>query len=181
MGRRWKTKFLVEVALDWRDRMVGLAEAALDSGALTEAMLFDTNYRPIPGSNPQRFTTLLTDWADANWRPQIDTVLRQDPRFYGAVCTDMNGWLPTHSSDKSRQPTGDIDHDTRYCRNGRMIMEPEDKQAKLSNAPFLVAVYRHDLDSKRFTVLRNVYVPMVIRGRRWGDFELAYSLDEVAR
>jgi methyl-accepting chemotaxis protein len=26
-------------------------------------------------------------------------------------------------------------------------------------------------------VVRNVYVPLVLGGRRWGDFELAYSFD----
>ena len=31
-------------------------------------------------------------------------------------------------------------------------------------------------DGKTYEIVRNVYVPLVINGRRWGDFELAYVL-----
>lgn len=40
-------------------------EAALASGAITMAALFDTDYVPVPGTNPQLFRTRLTDWAHA--------------------------------------------------------------------------------------------------------------------
>ena len=87
----------------------------------------------------------------------------------------MNGFLPTHVSDRSRSPTGDIVHDTTYCRNGRIMLEPIDRRAKKSRDGYMMAVYRQEGDGKNYVVVRNVYVPLVIKGRRWGDFELAYS------
>lgn len=41
----------------------------------------------------------------------------------------------------------------------------------------MMAVYRQEGDGQTYQVVRNVYVPLVINGRRWGDFELAYSFD----
>jgi len=38
-------------------------------------------------------------------------------------------------------------------------------------------VYRQEGDGQAYRVVRNVYVPMTVAGRRWGDFELAYTLD----
>jgi methyl-accepting chemotaxis protein len=88
----------------------------------------------------------------------------------------MNGFLPTHISDRSRKPTGDLAHDTQYCRNGRIILEAEDKVAKDSKAPFFMCVYRQEGDGTNYVVVRNVYTPVSFGGRRWGDLEVAYQL-----
>ncbi len=150
-------------------------EAALASGELTMADLFDTDYAPISGSNPPRFRTRLSDWAHREWRPFLDSAKAGDSRVLAAACTDMNGFLPTHLTERSREPTGDLAHDTTYCRNGRIILAPIDRKAKASQAPYMMAVYRQEGDGETYQVVRNVYVPLVINGRRWGDFELAYS------
>ncbi|MEE4153664.1 MAG: methyl-accepting chemotaxis protein [Erythrobacter sp.] len=152
-------------------------EAALASGALTANALFDTNYVPVANTNPQLYRTRLSDWAHAEWRPILDRAKASDPKVLATACTDMNGFLPTHLTERSRKPTGDVAHDTQFCRNGRIILEPIDRKAKASNAPYMMAVYRQEGDGNRYVVVRNVYVPLVIDGRRWGDLELAYSFD----
>ena len=145
-------------------------------GSLTVDALFDQNYREMPGTNPKLYRTGLSDWADANWRPVIDRVVAQGGGVKMCSQADMNGFLPTHISDRSRKPTGDLQHDTMYCRNGRIMLYPIDHKAKRSNAPYMMAVYRQEGDGKTYEIVRNVYVPLVINGRRWGDFELAYVL-----
>ncbi|MGY6551851.1 MAG: methyl-accepting chemotaxis protein [Erythrobacter sp.] len=152
-------------------------EAALASGALSQADLFDTDYALIAGSNPPRYHTRLSDWAHREWRPFLDAAKASDACVLAAACTDMNGFLPTHLTERSRNPTGDLAHDTKYCRNGRMILDPIDRKAKASHAPYMMAVYRQEGDGQTYQVVRNVYVPLIIGGRRWGDFELAYSFD----
>ena len=152
-------------------------EAALASGAITMAAVFDTDYQPMPGTNPQLFRTRLNDWADAEWRPFLDRAKASDPRVLAAACTDVNGFLPTHITERSRKPTGDVNHDTQFCRNGRIMLEAIDRKAKASTASYMMAVYRQEGDGDSYVVVRNVYVPLVIGGRRWGDFELAYSFD----
>lgn len=152
-------------------------EAALARGTLTAAALFDADYQMVPGTNPQLYRTRLTDWAHAEWRPFLDRAKANDPRVLAAACTDMNGFLPTHLTERSRQPTGDVNHDTQFCRNGRIMLEAIDRKAKVSVAPYMMAVYRQEGDGETYQVVRNVYLPLEFAGRRWGSFELAYSFD----
>ena len=168
---------MVAQAQDFAKAVAAHTEAALASGSLDMAALFDTAYLPVPNTNPQLFSTRLSDWAHAEWRPFLDRAKAGDPRVLAAACTDVNGFLPTHLTDRSRTPTGDLAHDTQYCRNGRLMFEAIDRKAKASPAPYMMAVYRQEGDGASYVVVRNVYVPLVLGGRRWGDFELAYAFD----
>ncbi|PKP65391.1 MAG: chemotaxis protein [Alphaproteobacteria bacterium HGW-Alphaproteobacteria-7] len=168
---------MVAQAQEFASAVAVHTEAALASGALDTGSLFDTEYVPVPNTNPQLFRTRLTDWAHAEWRPFLDRAKAGDPRILAAACTDLNGYLPTHLTERSRKPTGDLAHDTKYCRNGRLMLEAIDRKAKSSTAPYMMAVYRQEGDGNTYVVVRNVYVPLVIGGRRWGDVELAYSFD----
>jgi methyl-accepting chemotaxis protein len=99
------------------------------------------------------------------------------PGIVSTAATDLNGYLPTHTTQYSRTPIGDPVHDAAYCRNRRIFSDATDAIAKKSTKPFHIAVFRRDRDDGGYTVVRNVYVPMIIRGRRWGDLEIAYSID----
>ena len=166
---------MVELAQRHAREVETMAVEAIVKGELTEAQVFDRAYRLIEGSNPQRFRTSFTDWAHANWRFKLDAVAASDPRIMAAACTDQQGWLPTHLTKHSQAPTGDVTQDTQFCRNGRLMFYAIDQRAKKSTAPFMMAVYRQEGDGKTYRVVRNVYVPMYINGRRWGDFEVAYT------
>ena len=167
---------IVELAARVRDRFVTLAEDAIADGKLTMEQLFDTGYVRVPGSNPERFRTSLCDWADANWRPLFDQIVAEHPEIKMSSAGDMNGFLPTHITDCSRTPTGDLEHDTAHCRNGRILLDETDMAAKRSSAPFFMTVYRQEGDGINYLTVRNVYMPAVIGGRRWGDVEVAYQL-----
>jgi len=157
-------------------RLVACTEAAIAAGELSEAELFDTDYVEITGSNPVRYRTRLSDWAHRVWRPFLDGATEGDERVMAAACTDMSGFLPTHLTQFAREPTGNLAHDTAFCRNGRKIFDPIDQKSKQSNAAYMMAVYRQEGDGEQYRVVRNIYIPLIINGRRWGDFELAYSL-----
>ncbi len=167
---------VVDLAATVRDEFVAIAERAVARGELTMEQLFDTNYVRVPGSNPERFRTTLCDWADVHWRPLFDRIVADHPEVRMSSAGDMNGFLPTHITDCSRAPTGDVAHDTAYCRNGRVLLDDTDLAAKRSTAPFFMAVYRQEGDGTNYVTVRNVYTPAFINGRRWGDVEVAYQL-----
>lgn len=167
---------LVARAQEAAREVVAIAETAIAEGKLDTTALFDYDYRPISGSNPKRYRTRLMPWADENWRPLLDRMAGSEDRILAAACTDMNGYLPTHLSACSKVPTGDVTHDTQFCRNGRILLGAIDRKAKRSTEPYMMAVYRQEGDGLTYRVTRNVYVPLIIEGRRWGDFELAYTL-----
>ena len=167
----------VELARQKAEEVKALTEAAIADGTLTLEALFDTDLRPIEGSNPPRFTSKLTSWAEQNWQPFIEAVKDSNPdEIKSVVCSSLKGFLPVQLKELSRAPTGDIAHDTKYCRNGRVIQDPVDIPAKTSEQDYMMAVFRHEGDGHSYKVMRNVYVPLRINGRRWGDFEIAYSV-----
>lgn len=167
----------VDIALAERDRFAALTEAALAAGELDMDSLFDSDYRLIAGSNPERFDTRLNGFADRVWRPELDRVVERYAHIISNACTDRNGYLPTHTTEYSRTPKGDPVYDAAHCRNRRILLDDCDKIAKASQKPFHLSVYRRESDGGGFHVVRNVYAPLVIRGRRWGDYEVAYWID----
>lgn len=172
-----RDSLIVEQAQNFAKDVAARAEKAVEEGDLTVDALFDQNYVLVEGSNPPRFRTRLSDWADTNWRPVLDEISKQGGPIKMCSQADMNGFLPTHISDRSRQPTGDLAYDTQYCRNGRILFDATDQKAKRSNEPYMMAVYRQEGDGTDYVVVRNVYVPLYIHGRRWGDFEVAYVFE----
>ncbi len=166
----------VAYATQRRDDCVTMTERALADGTLSMAHLFDVDYQPIPGSRPERFKTRLWDWAQTHWRPLLDEIASFDSRVISTACTSRDGYLPTHLSIYSREPTGDIAHDTKYCRHGRRFFDKIDAKAKSSDEPFFMAVYRREGDGSYYDVVRNVYVPLIFHGRRWGDLEISYRI-----
>ncbi len=171
-----RDSMMVDKAQTFAREITAAAEKAVSEGTLSPSALFDQDYREVANSNPPRFRTALSDWADANWRPINDRLLAEGPPVKMCSQADMSGFLPTHVTDRSRQPTGDLGHDTKYCRNGRILLDAIDRKAKASGDPYMMAVYRQEGDGTTYEIVRNVYVPLVINGRRWGDFELAYVL-----
>lgn len=167
----------VELARQKAEEVKVLTEAAIADGTLTLEALFDTDLRLIEGSNPPRFTSKLTPWAEQHWQPFIEAVKDSNPdEITSVVCSSLKGFLPVQLKELSRAPTGDIAHDTKYCRNGRVIQDPVDIPAKTSEQDYMMVVFRHEGDGHSYKVMRNVYVPLRINGRRWGDFEIAYSV-----
>jgi methyl-accepting chemotaxis protein len=165
---------MVEKAQAGSAEVTAIALAALANGSLSDAQLFDDNYVEVPGTNPQLYRNCFSDWADANWRPVLDRIMASDPSIIATVCDDRNGFLPTHLSDRSRKPTGEYSHDLQYCRNGRIIFNAIDKRIKNSDAAYSMAVYRYEGDGKQYRVVRLASVPILINGRRWGDYEISY-------
>ncbi|TIX50094.1 methyl-accepting chemotaxis protein [Alteraurantiacibacter aquimixticola] len=165
---------MVERTTEACREVVQVAEDAIADGSISVDDLFDENYVEVPGTNPPLYRSRMSDWADDNWRPIMDRVKASDPRIVACVCDDRNGFLPTHHADSSRKPTGDYDHDLQYCRNGRIIFHAIDRRIKSNDAPYSMGVYRHECGGEDYKVVRLASVPIVINGRRWGDFEISY-------
>lgn len=168
---------MVEKAIAHAKRLGEVAEQAIANGEITMEALFDTSYVPVQGTNPQLYRNRASDWADRAWRPMIDAMVAEGGAIRMSSPADMNGFLPTHVSEHSRKPTGDLTHDTKYCRNGRILLDEIDRKAKRSSDAYMMAVYRQEGDGKSYLIVRNVYVPLYVNGRRWGDSELAYSFN----
>jgi methyl-accepting chemotaxis protein len=158
-------------------RAIQLAvERGVESGEISMDDVFDRNYRLIEGTNPEQFDTRFCDFADRHVRPILDRVKGSDDRLIGSAITDVNGYLPTHLTERSHVPGPDPVWNDAHCRNKRIFMDETTGAAIVSEKPAMLATYRMELGDK-FIPVKNVFVPLWIKGRRWGNYELAYRDD----
>ena len=165
---------MVRYAMDGRNEVLRQTDLAIEAGQLSKAEIFDVDYHRIAGSEPARFETALKAWADEVWRPILDATAAASDRIVSAVCIDEHGYLPTHMSQNSRSPTGDLAHDTQFCRDGRRFDLPINRKAFECAEDYMMSVYRHEGDGREHRIVRSVYVPLHLCGERWGSFQISY-------
>ena len=151
-------------------------EGAIDAGEFTLEDVFDRDYQEVKGSNPIQYDTRFCVHADKYVRPILDQTKASDTRIIGSAIGDMNGHLPTHLSQRSQPQGNDPVWNDEHCRNKRILIDDTTRNALLSEKPATLATYRMELGEKNIPV-KNVFVPLWIKGRRWGNFELAYRDD----
>ena len=151
-------------------------EHGIESGEIAMSDVFDREYRLIEGSNPEQYDNRFCDFADRHVRPILDRVKSNDDRLIGSAITDVNGYLPTHLTERSHTPGPDPLWNDAHCRNKRIMMDETTAAAIVSEKPAMLATYRMELGEK-FIPVKNVFVPLWVKGRRWGNYELAYRDD----
>jgi methyl-accepting chemotaxis protein len=154
-------------------------EAGMARGEVALDAVFDFNYVPMPGTNPQQFETRFCTFADIAVRPILDRLTREEPRLIACALTDINGYLPTHVTERSQPQGADPKWNAEYCRNRRNFIDDVTRRAIASEKEAMLATYSMDLGQGRYLPVKNVFVPLFVSGRRWGNFELAYR-DDVA-
>lgn len=165
----------VETAIETRDEICSIIERGLDQGAITLAQVFDRQYRPRNEPGLERFDNDFNDFADMHIRPVLNRFWGAGKTTFGSVISNEDGYLPTHISERSHAPTGDRKHDAAHCRNRKIVLDRTTTEAIAhKNDPYYAAVYRFEPHPGEVRILRNIFVPLWIRGRYWGNFELAY-------
>jgi methyl-accepting chemotaxis protein len=171
-------RHFVELALQGATDIQMAVDSALAAKEVTMAAVFDTIYRPVAGSNPPQFETNFNAMADKLVQPILDCAIALDPRIIVAVISDVNGYLPTHASSKSHpQRPNDPAWNALHCRNKCNFMDDATARAVKSDADFMLTTYRQNLGLHGYRTVKNVFVPLYLGGKRWGNFEVAYSFD----
>ncbi|WP_114226436.1 MULTISPECIES: methyl-accepting chemotaxis protein [Sphingomonas] len=159
-----------------QDAMKAIAQACergVAAGEIGMDDIFDRTYVPIPGRNPVQYDNRFCDFADAHIRPILDQFKAREARVIGSAITNVDGFLPTHLSERCQQPGTDPVWNDAHCRNRRIFMDEQTRAAIASDKPAMLMTYRMELGDKNIPV-KNVFVPLFVNGRRWGNFELAY-------
>ena len=149
----------------------------IDRGEIDAEAVFDFDYVPMPGTNPVQYETRFCAFADEHIRPILDRIKNADPRHIAGAVTDINGYLPTHISERSQPQSPDPEWNAKFCRNRRNFMDDATRRAVESDKEAMLVTYRMDLGQGRYLPVKNVFVPLYVNGRRWGNFELAYRDD----
>jgi methyl-accepting chemotaxis protein len=152
-------------------------ENGIDSRAISMEDMFDTNYVEIAGTNPVQYRTRILDWADRALPPFQEAFLARDKRMAFCAMIDSNGYLPVHNRIYSHpQRPGDVTWNTANSRNRRIFNDPAGLAAGRNQRAYLVQSYARDMGNGNTVMMREIDVPVRVKGRHWGGFRTAYRL-----
>lgn len=147
-------------------------ERGLDKGEITQDALFDEQYKPIPGTNPQQVATRFMDYTDRVLPAIQEQVLASSSRIAFCAAVDRNGYLPTHNLAYSKPQGSDPSWNAANSRNRRIFNDRTGLRAGRNTQPFLLQTYRRDMGGGQHALMKDISAPIVIRGRHWGGFRM---------
>ena len=143
---------------------------------LTLADLFDEQYRPIPGTNPQQHTTRFVETSDRLFPQVQERMLAFSPKVVYCIAVDRNGYVPTHNRRYCQpQRPGDVVWNTANSRYRRIFNDRTGLASARNRKPFLLQTYRRDMGGGRHVLMKEVSAPIMVEGRHWGAIRLAYQ------
>jgi methyl-accepting chemotaxis protein len=154
-------------------------KAAVDRGEIRLDDIFDTDYRPIPGTNPEQFKTRYVELFDRLLQPIFDSALGFDKQVVFCTAVDKNGYLPTHNSKFSQPQGADPVWNAAHSRNRRFFKDRVGLGAGRNTKPALAQTYERDMGGGHFVPMVDISAPIMVEGRHWGGLRLAYALRSV--
>ena len=164
----------INAVRDAAARIGGLFEEALKRGELSEADLFDRDYKPVPNTNPAQLMARFTTFTDRVLPDIQEPLLSLDPRVVFCAAVDNNGYLPTHNRKFSQPQRADPAWNAANCRNRRMFNDRTGLACGRNTKPFLVQTYRRDMGGGQFALMKDTSAPIYVNGRHWGGFRMGY-------
>ncbi|QRR07933.1 methyl-accepting chemotaxis protein [Burkholderia sp. MS455] len=168
------TRF-IETARNTAAAISKLFDDAVARGDIALDALFDTNYVPIPGTDPQQFMTRFTDFTDRVLPAVQEPVLEIDERIVYCASFDKQCYLPTHNRKFSLPQRADPAWNAANCRNRRIYTDRTARTSVSHTKPFLLQTYRRDMGNGNFALMKDVSAPIVVGGRQWGVLRIGYS------
>jgi HAMP domain-containing protein len=152
-------------------------DAAIDSGMLTVADVFDRQYVEVKGyawgKHPKYHTRF-----DSAIEPAVlvfeDKFLEHEDFVY-AVGVDENGYLPAHNTRYQKPLTGDAEKDLTGNRSKRIFNDPVGLAAAQNHEPTLRQVYARDTGETMW----DVSSPIHVKGKHWGGFRIGVSMERI--
>ncbi|HCL42594.1 MAG TPA: hypothetical protein DHW73_14635, partial [Pseudomonas sp.] len=160
------TEMLMARRKEIESRLNALADNGVD--------LFDQNYTPVANTNPPKHDVR---WADAfieRIRPLLDEWDKggQDGIVYTAAVNER-GYLPTSRSASSQPPTGDPRIDAARSNYKRFAVTNDTDLRIMASCTYLnLGTF---VLPGTTTVVFVLYVPIFVKGRRWGTMSSAIA------
>ncbi|MEG3640602.1 methyl-accepting chemotaxis protein [Magnetococcus sp. PR-3] len=152
-------------------------ENAIANGRITQQELFDTDYQPIPNTNPQQHLVPCVAITDSELPPLQEAMLDFDEKVAFCAAVDKNGFLPTHNNKFSHpQNPDDPDWNAGNCRNRRIFDDRTGLAAGRNTKNFLLQTYKRDMGGGNFVLMKDLSAPIYVHGKHWGGLRLGYRV-----
>ncbi|MFN0262603.1 methyl-accepting chemotaxis protein [Tepidamorphus sp. 3E244] len=166
---------MIRAVIDMAQQVSAAFELAIAEGDTTLDDLFDRDYQPIAGSDPQQVSTRGLATTDAVLPEIQEPALDLSEHVVFCAAVDVNGYLPTHNKKFSQPQSDDPVWNMGNCRNRRIFNDRVGLRAGQNTAPYLLQTYRRDMGGGNFVLMKDVSAPIMVNGQHWGGLRLAYK------
>ena len=151
-------------------------EAAIVAGRFTARQVFDTDYHPVPGSDPLQHVCGGTSVCDALVPPITEPVKAANSAIAFCAPCDRQGYIATHNREYSLpQRPDDRAWNIANSRNRRIFDDRTGLLAARNTRPILIQAYARDM-GQTTVWLKEFDAPIIVQGRHWGGMRLAVKL-----
>jgi methyl-accepting chemotaxis protein len=166
----------IDAVTEAASRVMQAFTQGIDSGRLSMDDLFDEAYRPVPNTAPEQHMARFTEFTDSVLPAIQDAMLTLNPKVTYCATVDRNGYLPTHNPNFSKPQGKDPVWNNANCRNRRIFNDRTGLRAGQNTRPFLLQSYRRDMGGGVFITMKDLSVPIMVKGRHWGGLRLGYRV-----
>jgi methyl-accepting chemotaxis protein len=157
-------------------QIAALLEGALRSGTIAAGELFDEQYQPLAGTQPQQHRTRFVELADRLFPQVQEKLLAFSDKVVFCIAADRNGYIACHNTQYNHaQRAGDVAWNTAHCRNRRIFNDRTGLASARNTRPFLLQTYRRDMGGGQFVIMKEAAAPITVNGRHWGGLRLAFK------
>lgn len=184
LGSIFKMGATGEIARKVHQKMPAVVQEAAGkvSRALEEAVvrgqiqlddLFDSTYKPLGKTRPEKFNTKFDALCDKLLPPVQEPYLAGTPEITYTIACDRRGYVPTHNNKFCQPLTGDDKKDTLGNRTKRIFGDTVGKRCGDHELPFLLQTYRRDTGE----IMHDISAPIYVKGRHWGGLRIGYRTE----
>ena len=152
------------------DEVGRLFSAAIRSGAISREALFERRYKPIPNTDPPKYSSRFDAFTDRVLPALQEALLSSMPQLAYAGAVDSRGYFPTHNKKFSQPLTGDYDVDILHNRTKRIFNDRTGARCGSNTRAFLLQTYKRDTGE----VMHDLSAPIHVDGQHWGGFRIGY-------
>lgn len=155
------------ICLDAKRKIEQIFEGAIEKGELSVEDVFDTNYKPIVNTNPQKYTNRYDSYADKTFPAVVDKIKNENKNVLYSVAMQKSGYISTHNA---RAPlSGDYEKDLFGNRTKRIFTDRGLRGANHEKRVLLQTYKRED-----GVIMHDISIPIYVKGRHWGGYRIGY-------
>jgi methyl-accepting chemotaxis protein len=153
--------FNVERAREFRDAVQDKLQEMQRGGT----NIWDRNYRPIAGTEPQKYEVSYLRTFEQQVQPLLEDALAKLQGGIYTLVIDTKGYGPIHNLKFSKPLTGDAAADLVGNRTKRIWSDPTGQRGAKNTQPLMVQTYARDTGE----ILSEINMPIAVDGRIWGN------------
>ncbi len=157
----------IEDVINWALQLGNVYQNKLIELHAKGVNVMDRDYKPVPNTNPPKYTVSYNALFDRELQPLFDAQRESLKGSAYSLLVDVNGYLSTHHSSNQKPLTGNYDIDLINSREKIKYWNNDTEIRRAQNTmPFLLQTYMRNTGE----IMNDLAIPLYINGIHWGNF-----------